>query len=349
MEKPKKTIQTLLKTAFFVSTQEPAAGQKRKTSNTSSVAKGTSEADRKPSSKAASDDSSSASPAVASDSSSRSCSAEPPKKKAKKTEKKDAKKDAKKEKNEKKDKNNEKSKKEEKEDGKTKKESKDKKEKDDADKGSKKDQKEHEAKTKKEKDNKAPIHQTSSKVRRRAIQRRPNPANAQGKAMLAAQGATLEGLFARLSLMTAPSLTVHLPDGADIRVAREAKTAAFTAWAQANAQAMLDKASSIGLMTDKFKKEEQLELSRLLPLDLMPHGPEVEKAVAAVVKIDDEWAPNKQAKPVLAMLVDLATEACTFWVRKVSQQRRQAQRPRSERGAGRMCLSRWLDMYRTGP
>ena len=98
--------------------------------------------------------------------------------------------------------------------------------------------------------------------------------------------------------------------------AREAKTAAFTAWSQADAQAMLDKVEeakgSIGLMSGRFKKEELLGLSRLLPVELMPQIPGVERAVADVVKIEDDWVPNKQAKPVLAMLLDVATDACNF-------------------------------------
>ena len=37
--------------------------------------------------------------------------------------------------------------------------------------------------------------------------------------MMAAQGATLEGLFARLTLLMAPSTTHRVPDGADIVIA----------------------------------------------------------------------------------------------------------------------------------
>ena len=59
-------------------------------------------------------------------------------------------------------------------------------------------------------------------------------------------------------------------------------------------------------------KQWWVGLSRLLPLELLPHIPEVEKAVADVTKIEDDWVPNKQAKPVLAMLLDVATDACNF-------------------------------------
>jgi hypothetical protein len=31
------------------------------------------------------------------------------------------------------------------------------------------------------------------------------------------------------------------------------------------------------------------------------------------VKTDDVWVPNRQAKPVLAMLVDIVREGTKFW------------------------------------
>ena len=102
-----------------VEKNEPAGGKKRKASDTSSMAKGSSEAadtgsgsgDGSEASKAASEESSSPAPAVgrnSSSKSSRSSSPQPPKKKKAKTSdrkdaKKDGKKDAKKEKNEKED------------------------------------------------------------------------------------------------------------------------------------------------------------------------------------------------------------------------------------------------------
>ena len=79
---------------------------------------------------------------------------------------------------------------------------------------------------------------------------------------------------------------------------------------------MLDKVEeakgSICLMSGRFKKEELLGLLGLLPIVIMPHIAEVEKAVADIVQIDDDWVPNKQAKPVLSMLVDVAADACNF-------------------------------------
>ena len=101
------------------------------------------------------------------------------------------------------------------------------------------------------------------------------------------------------------------------QAAREAKTAAFTAWKQGDAQAMLDQAEeakgSIGLMSGRFKTEEIMALAKALPLEVVPHFPEVEKELAKVVELDSEWVPNTQAKPLLAMLVDLAQEVVQFW------------------------------------
>ena len=75
-----------------------------------------------------------------------------------------------------------------------------------------------------------------------------------------------------------------------------------------DAQAMLDQAQeakgSIGLMSGRFKTAEIMALSRAFPLGVTPHFPEIEKELAKVMELDSDWVPNKEAKPLLAMLVD---------------------------------------------
>eukprot|EP00435_Cladocopium_sp_Y103_P025548 s4273_g6.t1 len=98
---------------------------------------------------------------------------------------------------------------------------------------------------------------------------------------------------------------------------QEAKAAAMTGRAQADAQALLDLAETakggIGLDTGRCKKEELLGLVRQLPILVSPHFPALEKAAAKVVERDSDWIQNPEAKHLLGLLVDAATEAVNFW------------------------------------
>ena len=71
--------------------------------------------------------------------------------------------------------------------------------------------------------------------------------------------------------------------------------------------------SSMGLLTGRRKKEDLLKVARLVPLQVMPLFDEAQKAMAAVVEVDDEWIYNSQGKPLMCMLEDLANEVAAFW------------------------------------
>ena len=268
-----------------VEKNEPAAGKKRKASDTSSMAKGSSEAadtgsgsgDGSGASKAASEESSSPAPAAvrnSSSKSSRSSSPQPPKKKKTKTsdkkDKKDAKKDptkdAKKETNEKKDKTEEKNKKDEKEDAK------DKKDKETEQPG----RNEKDKKAKKEKELKA------EKDRKKKEEQR------------AAEAAT-----------------------AAAEAEEEARTAAFTAWSassvQEAAEQLEEAKASIGLLSGRFKKETMVNLTSLVPTAVLTQFPEVCVATAELAEVGGEWVSNKEAKPAIVMLTEVANTVAAFW------------------------------------
>ena len=262
-----------------VEKNEPAGGKKRKASDTSSMARGSSEVadtgsgsgDGSEASKEASEESSSPAPAVgrnSSSKSSRSSSPQPPKKKkkAKTSDKKDAKKDAKKEKNEKKDKTEEKNKKDEKDDAKDKKDKK----------TEKLDRNEKDKKAKKEKELKA------EKDRKKQEEQR------------AAEAAT-----------------------AAAEAEEEARTAAFTAWSassvQEAAEQLEEARASIGLLSGRFKKETMVNLTSLVPTAVLTQFPEVCVATAELADVDGEWVSNKEAKPAIVRLTEVANTVAAFW------------------------------------
>ena len=259
-----------------VEKNEPAGGKKRKASDTSSMAKGSSEAadtgsgDGSEASKAAFEESSSPAPAVvrkSSSKSSRSSSPQPPKKKkAKTSDKKDAKKDAKKEKNEKKDKTEEKRKKDEKDDAKDKKDK------------------------KTEKPDRNEERQKSQEGEGAESGEGPQEEEEQRAAEAATAAAEAE---------------------------EEARTAAFTAWSassvQEAAEQLEEARASIGLLSGRFKKETMVNLTSLVPTAVLTQFPEVCVATAELAEVGGEWVSNKEAKPAIVMLTEVANTVAAFW------------------------------------
>ena len=70
--------------------------------------------------------------------------------------------------------------------------------------------------------------------------------------------------------------------------------------------------SSMGLLTGRRKKEDLLKVARLVPLEVTPLFAEAQKAMAAVVEVDDDWIYNFQGKSSMCMLEDLANEVAAF-------------------------------------
>ena len=99
--------------------------------------------------------------------------------------------------------------------------------------------------------------------------------------------------------------------------AEEARTAAFTTWPSATvqeaAEQLEDAKASIGLLTGRFKKEDLVNLTRLIPAQVLAQFPEVCVATADLAHVEGEWVSNKEAKPVLVMLLDVASAVAAFW------------------------------------
>ena len=99
--------------------------------------------------------------------------------------------------------------------------------------------------------------------------------------------------------------------------AEEARTAAFTTWPSATvqeaAEQLEDAKASIGLLTGRFKKEDLVNLTRLIPAQVLAQFPEVCVATADLAHVEGEWVSNKEAKPALVMLLDVASAVAAFW------------------------------------
>ena len=99
--------------------------------------------------------------------------------------------------------------------------------------------------------------------------------------------------------------------------AEEARTAAFTTWpsaaVQEAAEQLEDAKASIGLLTGRFKKEGLVNLTRLIPAQVLAQFPEVCVATADLAHVEGEWVSNKEAKPALVMLLDVASAVAAFW------------------------------------
>ena len=96
-----------------------------------------------------------------------------------------------------------------------------------------------------------------------------------------------------------------------------ARTAAFTTWpastVQEAAEQLEDAKASIGLLTGRFKKEDLVNLTRLIPTQVLARFPEVCIATADLAHVDGEWVSNKEAKPALVMLLEVASAVAAFW------------------------------------
>ena len=97
----------------------------------------------------------------------------------------------------------------------------------------------------------------------------------------------------------------------------EARAAAFTVWPAATVQEaaeQLEEAkASIGLLTGRFKKEGLVTLTRLIPTQVLDQFPEVCVATAELANVEGDWVSNKEAKPALVMLIEVASTVAAFW------------------------------------
>ena len=97
----------------------------------------------------------------------------------------------------------------------------------------------------------------------------------------------------------------------------EARAAAFTVWPAANVQEVAEKLeeakASIGLLTGRFKKEDLATLARLIPTQVLDQFPEVCVATAELANVEGDWVSNKEAKPALVMLIEVANTVAAFW------------------------------------
>ena len=97
----------------------------------------------------------------------------------------------------------------------------------------------------------------------------------------------------------------------------EARAAAFTVWPAATVQEAAEKLeeakASIGLLTGRFKKEDLVTLARLIPTQVLDQFPEVCVAIAELAHVEGDWVSNKEAKPALVMLLEVANTVAAFW------------------------------------
>ena len=97
----------------------------------------------------------------------------------------------------------------------------------------------------------------------------------------------------------------------------EARAAAFTVWPAATVQEAAEKLeeakASIGLLTGRFKKEDLVTLARLIPTQVLDQFPEVCVAIAELANVEGDWVSNKEAKPALVMLIEVANTVAAFW------------------------------------
>ena len=104
---------------------------------------------------------------------------------------------------------------------------------------------------------------------------------------------------------------------ATAEAAKEARTAAFTTWPSATvqeaAEQLEDAKASIGLLAGRFKKEDLVNLTRLIPAQVLAQFPEVCVATADLAHVEGEWVSKKEAKPALVMLLDVASTVAAFW------------------------------------
>jgi len=97
----------------------------------------------------------------------------------------------------------------------------------------------------------------------------------------------------------------------------EARTAAFTAWSassvQEAAEQLEEARASIGLLSGRFKKETMVNLTSLVPTAVLTQFPEVCVATAELAEVGGEWVSNKEAKPAIVMLTEVANTVAAFW------------------------------------
>ena len=137
--------------------------------------------------------------------------------------------------------------------------------------------------------------------------------------------------------------------------AREAKTAAFTAWPQADAQAMLDKVEeakgSIGLMSGRFKKEE------LLALDIKAAAPQAPAAhpgggdSCGRRDEDRRWVGAEQASEdgPCVHVVEVAADACNFRASQGEPAAAASVKAAKWAGDGRWCFVEAAGRVQDGP